>query len=356
MSLTLQEVITNNPFVNNKCKFKNILRGVIKLKINSEQLNTESHKRCNIARDTLFCDELKDDMIILQAPISFNEILPNSNTDLINNDKLADIECGRFEKTNNNYIFNYEYLSKNIQYCIQMNKIIFIMFIFKEYAADEVLDKNKVKLQYSTHSTCMIMVPDKLNKNNYSAYYINSHGRDMDDTDIYKRIRSNKRTFNVKFSKPAEIIFIENLINYWTTMEYNESETLNIQWNNTKEYTYLDTDLQSGDGHGVCFAFPQIILHYFGYYYNTKQVFNTEWGNITINSLKDLLRDGKLNILVKSAFINYNPRYKKKFLESLEITYENSEDDELEKVVINENTNFIKCMVFHLTNYLNQIN
>jgi len=34
----------------------------------------------------------------------------------------------------------------------------------------------------------------------------------------------------------------------------------------------------------------------------------------------------------------------------------NSEDDELEKVIINENTNFIKCMVFHLTNYLNQIN
>ena len=41
------------------------------------------------------------------------------------------------------------------------------------------------------------------NDEKYEAYYINSHGRDMSDTDNFRRIISSKRTHVVEFDKPT---------------------------------------------------------------------------------------------------------------------------------------------------------
>ena len=71
-----------------------------------------------------------------------------------------------------------------------------------------------------------------------------------------------------------------------------------------KKHTYYDSNLQSGDNYGVCFAFPQIIFHHFGILRQVTE--NFKCLEIIINSGENLLKSGKLALFVKSAFINYS--------------------------------------------------
>ena len=161
-------------------------------------------------------------------------------------------------------------------------------------------------LAYSTHSTCLILIPGE---EQYEGFYINSHGRDLSDTDLYYRIVSSKRTKVVEFEKPAELHFISNLINYWRTLKDYNNNQIKIKWDETKRHTYLGVNLQAGDQHGVCFAYPQIILHNFGETYDIERKFEKEWGNMTIKSTRELLKNGSLDTFVKLAFIEYDSKY-----------------------------------------------
>ena len=358
---SLSTIAKETPYYPNKHKLKNILKYAAQIKLNSCDLNTKSHLLCNVARDTIFEESIKNKLVILQVPVSFNEIIPNNSLERIDKDKLANLGCGRYSycSKEEKYTYNYEYLSQNIQDYVEERKIIYIMFIFKEYGIDEYLDKKgKTRLEYSTHSTSMIMIPNKNNNEEYKSYYINSHGRDMEDTNIFKRISSSRRTLNKKFEKPVELLFIGSLINYWnslTTMKYEKN--INIYWDETKVHTYLDSDLQSGDGHGVCFIFPQVILHKLGEFYNKSQSFTTEWGTIHVNSVSDLINSGRLAIFVKSSFIEFSKHYRKTFLNTLLSgkVFNRHKQDILEKTIMKENTRFIKSILFNFIYYMKQI-
>ena len=356
MIKSLSELPSTIKYTSNKCKFANILKEVQKLKIDSPEVNTESHKRCNFARDKIFCKELKDNLIILQVPISLDYILPEKNCNKICDEKIADLDCGRFDNSSEKYEFNNEYLSENIKYCVSMKKKIFIMFIFKEYCVIESKDNQEKQLEYSTHSTCMFMVPSDDNeiKNNYDAFYINSHGRDFEDTNIFKRIVSKRRTKNIKFDIPVELLLIENLIDYWNKKGDYDGEPLNIYWDDTERYTYFNSNLQSGDNYGVCFAFPQIVFHHFGEFYYKSQKILTEWGEININSGEKLLKSGKLAHFIKSAFVNYSTKYKNKFIETTISNnyFDKYDNDILEMALLEDNTAFLKKMIYYLTSYM----
>lgn len=351
MYKTLSQITISTPYTSNKCKFSNILKEVQELKIDAPELDTESHMRCNIAKDNVFCKEMQDDLIILQVPISLDKILPKKNDNKINDEKIADLDCGRFDNSSDKYEFNNEYLSENIKYCVSMKKKIFIMFIFQEYC---IIDG-----EYSTHSTCMFMIPNESAdiKNNYDAFYINSHGRDMEDTNIFKRIASRNRTKNVKFDIPVELLLIENLIDYWNKQGDYEGENLNIYWDDTEKYTYFDSNLQSGDNYGVCFAFPQIVFHHFGEFYDKSQKISTKWGEIIINSGEKLLKCGKLALFVKSAFVNYSNNYKNKFIKTTLTNnyFDDCDNDLLELALMEDKTEFLKKMIFYLTSYIKKI-
>jgi hypothetical protein len=240
-----------------------------------------------------------------------------------------------------------------------MKKKIFIMFIFQEYCVVEGNDKRGKKLEYSTHSTCLFMIPNETKevKNSYDAFYINSHGRDMEDTNIFKRIASRNRTKNVKFDIPAELLLIENLTDYWNKQGDYDGEKLNIYWDDTEKHTYFNSNLQSGDNYGVCFAFPQIVFHHFGEFYDKSQKISTEWGEIIINSGEKLLKCGKLALFIKSAFINYSKKYKNKFIETMLTNnyFDECENDILELSLMEDNTGFLKKMIFYLTSYIKEL-
>ena len=353
MAKTLQQ--SRNELRGKHYKLSSYLKQAAQIKANNISTETPAHLACNIARDTVFTKSMKKDLLILQVPIDLKNILPNKNTN-IEKEVLQDIACGRYEKENNKYSYNYEYLYENIIYAISHKKVVFIMFGLESYCI--VHSKNeKTKrpdLAYSTHSTCLILIPGE---EQYEGFYINSHGRDMSDTDLYYRIVSSKRTKVVEFEKPAELHLVSNLINYWNTLKDYNNNQIKIKWNQTKKHTYLGVNLQAGDQHGVCFAYPQIILHNFGETYDTERKFEKEWGSINIKTTRDLLKNGALDTFVKLAFIEFDSKYDeilaKQMLES--VFNDNLNDDKLEEVLEERKTRFTRNMVCSLIRYLSQI-
>jgi len=205
----------------------------------------------------------------------------------------------------------------------------------------------------------MFMTPNKYNddKNSYNAFYINSHGRDIDDTNIFKKIVSRGRTKNLKFDIPVELLLIENLIHYWNKEGDYDNNELNIYWDDTSKHTYSSSNLQAGDNHGMCFAYPQIVLHHIGEFYDKSQYIPTDWGDIIINSGEVLLDTGKLEIFIQSAFTNYSKKYKKIFTETM-ITknyFDEYGNDHLEMALLQDNTQFLKKMMFYLINYIKEL-
>ena len=108
----------------------------------------------------------------------------------------------------------------------------------------------------------------------------------------------------------------------------------------------------------MCFAYPQIIFHHIGEYYNKSQKIFTDWGEITINSGETLINCGKISLFIKSAFINYSSKYKNKFIQTIlsEKYFDEYDNDILEVALMEDNTKFIKKMLFYLTRYMKEVN
>ena len=158
-------------------KLSSYLKKAAQIKANNISTDTPAHLACNLARDKVFCKSMKEDLMILQVPLDLKEIIPKKNKS-VEKDILRDIACGRFGKDEGEYSHFYEYLYENIQHCISEKKVIFIMFALESYCVIETRNTKTKRpdLEYSTHSTCLILTP---NDERYEAYYINSHGRDM---------------------------------------------------------------------------------------------------------------------------------------------------------------------------------
>ena len=157
------------------------------MRLDAVVTNTKSHLLCNLAKDMIFDKKLKD-MVILQCMLQMADIMPTKSNSRISQDILYDIGCGRYGKNKKGeYEFSYEYLFSSVQEQVENKNMIFIMFGMQEYCLIEGVIENF----YSTHSTCLLLVP---RQDHYDAYYINSHGRDMCDTTNFVRKVSRKRT------------------------------------------------------------------------------------------------------------------------------------------------------------------
>lgn len=337
---TLSNVISKyNP---KQKKLDNFLKRASQLRMNATTTNTKAHKLCNLARDKLFNKRLKK-MVILQCMMQMTDIIPTKSNCNISKEVLYDLGCGTYNKNEEgDYEYSYEYLFSNIQEATKNQQPVFIMFGMEQYCLIEGVKENF----YSTHSTCLFLAP---RKGYYDAYYINSHGRDMSDTTNFVRKVSRKRVKTVSFDRPWEFVFLRDLIKYW-----NSLDGVNIKWDRTPMHTYYDTDLQAGDYTGVCFAFPQMILHHMGEFYTKKKDLNFKWGAIKINSGNRLLLSGELAVFVKSAFTNLNSKYDDTFAKNINSIYSNSLEDPLQITIGEQRTKFIKPIICSLVRYMSQ--
>jgi len=331
-----------------KKKLENYLKRAATLRLNAVTTDTVAHKKCNIAKGTLFNKEMKN-VVIMQTILSMADVMPTKSYSKVNRSILENIGCGTYTSTDGaDYLYNYVYLYSNIQEAISEKKIIYLMLGMQEYCLVEGAKENF----YSTHSTCLILIPGD---DEYNAYYINSHGRDMVDTCNFVRKITKRRTKTVSFKHPYELVFIRDLIDYWNTLKDFNDKPIQINWTRGPEHTYWSTDLQAGDYHGLCFMFPQVLLHHMGEFYKRDKCITTRWGEIRFNSGEKLLKDGKLDVFVKYAFTCFSDDYTKIFNESIEKSYKKSENDPLQIFIEKGRTAFVKCILCSLVRYMCQI-
>ena len=331
-----------------KKKISNCLRQASQIKLDAIDSDTIAHEKCLHAQNSLFGKKMKH-AALLQSILLMTEIMPTKSYAKVDRQVLENIGCGSYTKNKNGkYEYSYEYLYSNIQELISEKKIIYLMLGMKEYCLVEGLEENF----YSTHSTCLILIP---RDTEYDAYYINSHGRDMVDTHHFVRRLTKRRTKTVTFNAPYELIFIDNLIGYWNTLKDFNNNQIKIKWDMTKTHTYYSTDLQAGDYYGVCYMFPQVIWHHMGEFYTKKKTIEMECGKMVINTGEELLKANQLSIFVKYAFTNFNKDYCTTFIKHINDEYTKSSDDPLQNTIAMSRTAFIKCILCSLVRYMKQI-
>lgn len=319
-----------------------------KLELNSIDTKSNSHEKCNIIRDTIFKGKMKN-AALLQSIISLKDIMPNKSYSKVERPLIKNISCGCYTKNaSSGYGYSYEYLYSNIQYLISEKKIINLMIGLEEYCLIEGEKEN----YYTTHSICLLLIPSN---GEYNAYYINSHGRDMADTCNYVRKITKKRTKTVTFKIPSELVLIRDMIDYWNSLNDFNDEPIKINWDAGRKHTYYSTNLQEGDYHGVCFAFPQVLWNHMGEFYSKKKTLCSSWGTINIASGKSLLESGHLDIFVKYSFTNFNKKYHETFIKTIGNVYLKSSNDPLQIIIGIQRTALIKCILCSLVRYMEQV-
>tara|TARA_Y100001980_G_C14345778_1_gene158434 strand:- start:85 stop:576 length:492 start_codon:yes stop_codon:yes gene_type:complete len=108
----------------------------------------------------------------------------------------------------------------------------------------------------------------------------------------------------MKLPEPADVVFMKHLVKH-----INSRGDVQVNYDGTSKYTYRGTNLQEGDGHGVCFIYPLIIWYYFGQYYTKSQKLTTKFGEIEVAPGKTLMKNGDFNHFIESLFWRFSPNY-----------------------------------------------
>lgn len=297
------------------------------------EVNNYQH-RCHVhIRDEFFPPVAKKNIVMFQSIVYLNDIIKkmedekkerNENDWRDRNEQkkkqkkkrqnkkksplhqcLFDIDCGVLEKQENNtYKHRDELLGLNIKIAMSQKKTIFIMFCFADYGINEAEDCDK---EYMAHTSSMVLVPFP---DSYKAYYINSHGSDMKNTDFYDIILTRTRAKHIQYDKPLDIVFIEKYIEFINQWNFISSQSdFQIKFENTDEFVYYGADLQGGDYEGICFVYPMIIWYYFGKYFHATREIKTKKGVLKLSKGITLLKQKKLSLFIESMFIDFNEKY-----------------------------------------------
>ncbi len=219
--------------------------------------------------------------------------------------RYSEILAGHFVGKNN--YLKEEFLNDIIENYIQKNKILYIVLDFVDYGLDDdIIDKN----EYVPHTCTLILIP---NNNNYDAFYINSHGKDLLEYDEYNYRISDQKKRTITYDHPVDVMFVDTFVKF-----LNKNHDVSINYNATEYHNYYGADYQSGDNYGICFIFPYIIWYYFGKYYNTSRTIQSSSGeNYEIKSNRSMLLNGELIECVQGFLVDLNVNYKKMYIKLL---------------------------------------
>jgi|TARA_R110002074_G_scaffold179952_1_gene344102 hypothetical protein len=303
------------------------------------------HRAQHVIKEKYFPEKIKNNVILLESIISFSELLPKINEESKIIETMANLSCGRIEKNQEKYEHHFEYLSLNIKEYMLQRKIIFIIFGICDYIVINEDSKNT----YVGHSTSLILVPEE---KQYTAYYVNSHGEDMKTTNFYDVVLSNRRKKKYTYTKPLDIIFMENYIDYLNKMEYDPENNEIINFTDTSKHVYYGANLQCGDSHGICFVYPMIIWYYFGKYFTKTREIKTKKHTYKLSKGSTLLKHGKISLFIESMFVDFNRKYNDLVYDELSKT-DNLSSEKIQYLVAVQQTRFtknvLKCYIQLIT-------
>ena len=276
-------------------KISKLLKKSDKFNLRVCEDNTFAHKACHFIKK-------HDELEVLNVYFDLDEILLK---------QFPYSYCGFYDKDNN---FKTEETFIKLLDLMEKNKTIYIIADINHYYV--LLEKNPKKKAYhkkinmlQMHSISIIFYP--IGRLKYNILYINSHGAGIRNETIFEKKISNTRIKEYKFKKHLHYIFIrkfvDNLQNY--TNNYFQGN-LQLHYNISPKHNYYGCNLQNGDFYGVCYIFPLIIWYYFNKYYYEKRYIGSR-KTIIIPPVSELLRDGKLELFVKTCFLNFSEEFDK---------------------------------------------
>jgi len=218
------------------------------------------------------------------------------------NEEYESILCGYYEKDK----FTERFLNDEIEKNILENKILFIVFDFLDYGLD---DDIKTHNEYVPHTCSLLLIP---NKEKYEAYYINSHGKDLQKYTSYDFKLSNKKKRTINYEHPVDLMFIGTFIKFM-----NKNHKVNINYDYSEKHNYFGADYQSGDNYGICFIFPYLIWYYFGKYYNKSRYICYKDNKYEVKSNREMLLNGNLTECMQGYLVELNKNYKEIYIKSM---------------------------------------
>ena len=291
--LSLQQCLSAPPM-----RLQHIFKKAYKHGLFNLNYDTYAHKACIKAA----CHE---DIVMLHADWNVKKILPALHDQTMD---FTNIVCGFYSPDLKG---DTEYLSTQLLIEMEKGKVIYIVFNLSNYGLIFGEDEN----WYAHHCTAAILYPTK--ENEYNFYYINSHGEDMLLTNKFDLRISRKRTKRFSYDESIDLIWIKAYITHLRQLVQTHCDkAIKIHYDTTRAYNYYGPNLQSGDGHGVCFAFPLIIWYYLVNFYERPRICDSNVQTI-IPSVKELLQQQDINIFIISCFIIFNKSYKKAFMEQV---------------------------------------
>ena len=317
-------------------------------KVIDAYIDNYQHRCHHHIKDKFFTPTAKKNVVLLQSIVSLQTIIPHLENKDILEENMFSIGCGRMEKKRfNKYTYNDEILSLDLKLAMLQKKTVFVMFVFEDYGFNDEDDDDNV---YAAHSACLILTPEK---KAYSAYYINSHGSDMVNTNQFDLIITRKRTQTTQFDKPLDIVFLETYIRFINNFKLFGPEDPDITFDNTAKHVYYGADLQGGDYEGVCFVYPMIIWYFFGKYFNATREIKTEKGVFKMKKGKTLLKNGKLSLFIESMFVDFSEKYKELVMDDL-MNYNKISSKNLNNLIEKEEKRFTSSLVDRYISFITQ--
>ena len=164
---------------------------------------------------------------------------------------------GDFKESLCGYFDNGEYLDDHLFTILLENmckiKAIILITDFTRYVVDT--ENNN---EFWHHSTCIVLCPS--DEKIYNLFYINSHGNALLTYNYYDIKVTQKRAKRVIFDIPLDFWIVKKFVHSLQEYINMYEENITIKYNTTKHFNYVGANLQSGDGHGICFSFPLIII------------------------------------------------------------------------------------------------
>lgn len=242
------------------------------------------------------------------------------------------IMCGFYEKDE----FKEGFLNELIEKYILKRQILFIVFDFLDYGLDDDITTHN---EYVPHVCLLIMIP---NKEKYEAYYVNSHGKDLQmyDSFDFKLTKHKKRT--IKYEHPVDLMFIGTFIKFM-----NKNHKVDIVYDYSEKHNYFGADYQSGDNYGICFIFPYLIWYYFGKYYNKTRYIYHKNNKYEVKSNREMLLNGNLTECMQGYLVELNKNYKEMYVKSMLSNNYNRKYyvNKLDKVLEKSKSYFVKRLL-----------
>ena len=256
--------------------------------------DTYTHQACKVLAEN-------KDIMMLHVHWDFKEIFPLLQKPTELHDLYEIMECGFYMK---GMRFVLEFLHITLAEAMEEGKFIYVVLSIENYELDEFEEGNK----YGHHCTALMFYPKSHNE--YDCFYINSHGERMMGTKDFDDRYTRRRYTRHSFEEPIDVVCIKSYLNFLRKTFVELENRVQIAYDGSKYHNYYGPNLQGGDDHGVCFAFPLIIWYYISNFYNKERMrVDTEGKKHTIRPMKEYLEGRDLIALANACFLVFHKKY-----------------------------------------------